>query len=85
MAAVVLMESLRPAINAELAHMPPNGPFADAAKLPNLIDRVALFANITGEKTIKLAVKANNEVDAEQSEQIIAQLMTVCAEDVRIP
>jgi hypothetical protein len=74
-AILVLVEPIRPMINEALVGAPLPPPLDDALKLPGLINYVALSLNVTTDKSLKLAVRANNEADAKQAEQIIAGLM----------
>ena len=73
--AVVLIEPLRPLIAplVKVAPIPP--PLASLKDVPDLVNYVAAKANLTGDASMTLLIRANDEAAAKQLEEIIDGLM----------
>ena len=77
LAAVVLVEPLRPLIAAALAQEPLPPPLAGLKEVPGLVSTVAAKANLTGDTSISLTVRAKDEAAAKQLEDIIDQMLAM--------
>ena len=73
--AVVLIEPLRPLLApvVRLAPIPP--PLAGLKDVPDLVNYVAVKANLTGDMSMTLSIRANDDAAAKQLEEIIDGLM----------
>ncbi len=73
--ALVVVEGIRPMLNAQLAHAPLPPPLAPVKQLPNLIDAAKIQLSITGKTGASLTVLAPSDAAAEELEGIVKQLM----------
>jgi hypothetical protein len=73
--AIVHVEQLRPVIAAPLAMAPVPPPLEGAKKLPDLLTSIEVKVDLTGDPSMSLSLKANDEAAAEQVEKILDQLM----------
>jgi type II secretory pathway pseudopilin PulG len=75
-AAIALVEPIRPLIAGPLAMAPVPPPFVDVKKIPDLLNSVEVKANLTGDMAMSLTLKANDEAAAAQLEQVIDGLLS---------
>lgn len=72
---IVLVEPLRPLLAGPLAMAPIPPEFADAKKIPELLNSVGAKVNLTGNMDMSLTLKANDAAAADQLEQIVNKLL----------
>jgi hypothetical protein len=75
--AILLVNALRPVLNAQLAKDPPPPPLADIAQIPNLIDTFGLKANFAGTGGITLSARCPDEAAAKDLERIVSNLLAM--------
>ncbi|MGO9115165.1 MAG: DUF1559 domain-containing protein [Thermoguttaceae bacterium] len=80
--AIVLVEPLRPLIAAPLAMVPIPPPLAGVEKVPSLVNYVALTANVRGNPTASVVVRAEDEAAAKQLEDLVDRLLALARENM---
>jgi hypothetical protein len=73
--AIVEVEQIRPVLTPVLQMAPVPPQIQDVKKLPELLTSIGAKVNLTGDKTMSLYLKANDEAAAEQVEQILDKFM----------
>jgi hypothetical protein len=71
--AALMVEPLRPLVNAQLAQAPVPPPFADVKKVPDMVDMVGVKANLVGQTGGLLSITAKDEATAIELEKMIGQ------------
>jgi len=70
---MLLVEPLRPLLNAQLDMAPIPAEFADVRRVPDMVDTFAMKANLTDRNGAMLSVTANDEAAAIELEKLIGQ------------
>ncbi len=80
--AALLVEPLRPVIAVPLAQIPIPPPLAGVEKVPELVNYVAVRANLRGDPEMSLIVRAEDEAAAQQLEELVDRLLKLARQTV---
>ena len=80
--AVVLVRPLRPLIAAPLAMVPIPPPLAGVEKVPDLVNYVAITANVRTDPNASVVVRAEDEAAAKQLEDLVDRLLSVARQSM---
>ncbi len=75
--AIVLAEPLRPLVAAALAEEPVPPPLAGIEKIPGLLDSVRAKADLIGDTSMSLTLRARDEAAAGQLQEIIDRMLAM--------
>lgn len=81
--ASVLVEPLRPLIAMPLSQIPIPPPLAGVEKAPNLVNYVAVKANLRGDADLSVTVRAEDEDAAKQLEDIVDRLLKLASQSLQ--
>lgn len=82
--ALLLVEPIRPLVAPVLAQAPVPPPLANLKKVPDLVYSVGVKANLTGDMSMSLALRANDEEAAKQLQEIIDQALELAGQMMRM-